>query len=286
MKHFCMIANTRTNATEEDVAEIRRLIEKRGGTLVVLPGRDPATLGAAREGFTDLAFLPEDAEACLVLGGDGTVLQAARELDGALPILGINLGTLGFLAEVERENLEEAIDALFDGDYLEEKRLMLHGKVFREGTCIYEGNALNDIVVTRSGFSRIILTEVLIDGSRLGGYSGDGMILSTPTGSTGYNLAAGGPVMLPDSKVFAVTPICPHSLNAKGIVIPSGSRVELRVEQSKTTQKDEAIVTFDGNQGIPVTVGDRIEAEKAETVTTFLKLPGSRFLDTLRNKMM
>ena len=284
MKHFCIIVNQGKNEGMDQAERILDAIIARGGTAQILPARAERTqLG---EGFTDVNSILPEAEAVLVLGGDGTVIQAARELaEHPLPIMGVNLGTLGFLTEIELDYMEEALDQLMQDQYRLEERVMLSGVVRKNGEIVYEAQALNDIVITRSGFSRIVSMEVSVNDRPLTRYRGDGVILSTPTGSTAYNLSAGGPVIMPEAKAFAITPICAHSWEIRGVVTSAEDRIRVEIQQSKKSQKEEAIVSFDGNAGILLETGDVVEACQAEQKTRFIKLDDRGVLESLRDKI-
>jgi NAD+ kinase len=236
--------------------------------------------------YTETENIPNNTECAIVLGGDGTIIQAAYDLiRKRIPILGINLGTLGFLAEIEKGNLYEALDALFADKCQIESRMMLQGSINRNKNCVYTGSALNDVVITRSGFSRIISFSVFVNEELIDRYRGDGIIISTPTGSTGYNLSSGGPVVKPASQVMIITPICPHSLTARSIVVSSEDNVKIRIDKSKKTQEEEAIATFDGRMAILLQTEDVIDISKAQDETRLVKINQTSFFDILRTKI-
>lgn len=286
MKNICIVANSKTRASSSDVDTIINEVKAHGGTCTLLRDRTDGKASESGESFIDLSSIPDRAECAIVLGGDGTIIQTARQFAGKhIPILGINLGTLGFLADAERNNIKDTVAALLADKCTVEERLMLSGEVVSCGKVLYESNALNDIVVARSGVLRVISTEVSIDENMFGSFRGDGIIVSTPTGSTGYNLSAGGPILMPGTKSIAVTPICPHSFGDRGIVAPCTSEIRIDVVQSKKTQKDEAIVSFDGNRGIRVNTGDHVLIRKAVETVSFIRTEGYSFLNVLREKM-
>ena len=239
------------------------------------------------ENFTDITDLPKDADCVMVLGGDGTIIQAARELAAnGVPILGVNLGTVGFLAEVELVHIYKAIDAVMAGKYKLEKRFMLKGSVIKDAKIVYEANALNDIVVARGNLVRAISTTVYIDGNPMSSLHGDGIIVTTPTGSTGYNLSAGGTIILPDAEVFGIHPICPHSLNSRGVITSSAAKIDIDVEWNKRSEPDEAIVSFDGNKGIRLMPGDKVSVMKSELTVPFLRINDFNFFESYRKKFL
>lgn len=238
---------------------------------------------------TDYSLDERDAYECIIaLGGDGTILKVSRDLRGMnLPIVGVNLGTLGFLAEVEPEQIFSVLDRLMSDDYEMEERMNITGSVYKEGNevPILEDIALNDIVVSRSGFSRIIGLKIYVNGKVMDIYEADGVIISTPTGSTGYNLSAGGPIVCPKTNIMIVTPISPHSLTSKSIVFSSEDEIVVEVLKMRKAQEEEAIVNFDGQQGTQLSAGDRIIVRKADTVTKMIKLFDVSFYEVLREKI-
>ena len=280
-----IIVNHSTRAGELDICKICDYIEKQGGSCHKLNVREAGT--ELMENFTDISELPEDVTCVMVFGGDGTIIQAARQLASkGVPILGVNLGTVGFLAEVELEGIQQAIDPVFEKKYNIEQRFMLRGKVIKEGKTVYEANALNDIVVARGNLVRAIRTAVYIDGNSMKSVYGDGIIVTTPTGSTGYNLSAGGAIIMPDAEVFGIMPICPHSLDSRGVITSASSKVDIEVEWNKKSEPEEAIVSFDGNKGIRLLPGDRVEIVKAELTVPFLRINDFKFFDSVRKKFI
>ena len=280
-----IIVNHSTRAGELDIGEIYDYIEKKGGSFHKLKVREKGS--ELMENFTDVSELPKDSVCVMVFGGDGTIIQAARELaPEGIPILGVNLGTVGFLAEVELHEIHEAIDAVFEKNFHLEKRFMLSGKVIKEGKTVYEANALNDIVVARGNLVRAIRTAVYIDGNPMKSLYGDGIIVTTPTGSTGYNLSAGGSIIMPDAEVFGILPICPHSLDSRGVITSASAKVDIAVEWNKKSEPEEAIVSFDGNKGIRLMPGDRVEIIKAELTVPFLRINDFKFFDSVRKKFI
>lgn len=285
MKKFCMIVNQTTNAEGFDTKKISDYIEAKGGSagLIKTVWRDGVDF---TETFHDFENLDAETAAVLVFGGDGTIIRAARGLAGSLvPLLGINMGTMGFLAEVEVEKIYSSIDKIFLEDYMIKSHLMLKGRIMRGDEEIYSSIALNDIVLARSYDLRVIATEIRIDGTVMSSFLGDGVVVCTPTGSTGYNLSAGGTIVMPDTDIFEITPICPHSFQARGIVTNSDAKITLSFVKAKKTQTEEALVSFDGNDGIKITTGDRIEIERAEESVNFIRFEDFSFLNTLNSKM-
>lgn len=235
--------------------------------------------------------IPENIECAIVLGGDGTIIQTANDLmTREIPILGVNLGTLGFLAEIEKDHVSEALDRLFKDDYRIESRLMIEGDVVLQQPG--EGNnenikgfALNDLVITRKGFSRIISLGIYVNDELVDNFHGDGVIISTPTGSTAYNLSAGGPIVIHRTDAMVITPICPHSLSPRSIVVSSEDEIRIIVGKSKKTQEAEAIVTYDGNKVIDLGTEDTVIIRKARYSTKLIKLNRTGIYEVLRSKL-
>lgn len=231
----------------------------------------------------------EEFDCVIALGGDGTILKVNRDLrDLQVPILGVNLGTLGFLAEVETDQIVSVLDRLMAEDYEIEERMNITGTIYKAGENISVASdmAWNDIVITRAGFSRIIGLKIYVNGKVMDIYEADGVIISTPTGSTGYNLSAGGPIVCPKTNIIIVTPISPHSLTSKSIVFSGEDEIVVEVLKMRKAQEEEAIVTFDGQQSIQLTTGERIVIRKSENVTKMVKLFDVSFYEVLREKIM
>lgn len=282
MDKFCIITNPVKDENYTMTQQIQNYMSDHGKQCVLAT----SVQDEYDNYYTDRSSIPEGTECAIVLGGDGTIIQAASDLVNCkLPILGINFGTLGFLAEVEQHHIIDALDALFEDRYEMEARQMLHGNIMNGDDMYYEGLALNDIVITRSGFSRIITMEVYVNGKRMTSYRGDGVIISTPTGSTGYNLSAGGPIVKPDTKATIITPICPHSLNARSIIVSANDEIHIRIGKSKKTQLEEAIATFDGRAAIQLKTEDTIVIRKAVEDARLIKVSKNNFFDILRTKL-
>ncbi len=227
-------------------------------------------------------LVPEQMDCVIVIGGDGTLIEAARALYGReIPILGINMGTLGYLTEVEVGQIEEAVEQVLKGDFTLERRMMLQGTVEHGKQDI----ALNDIVVTRKGILRVIHFNIYVNGELLNSYEADGIIISTPTGSTAYNLSAGGPIVEPTASMFVITPICSHALNAGSIVLSSEDEIVVEIGKGKNNSKEEVFTTFDGSDVVALCTGDRVKVRRAEHDMQLMKLSKMSFLEILRRKM-
>lgn len=218
----------------------------------------------------------------LVLGGDGTLLNTAGEYVGcSVPLLGINFGQLGFLTSLELSDLYVGLEELLKGNYSVESRMMLEAQVIRREELIKKYYALNDIVVTKGAFSRIIQLETYIGGQYIDKYPADGLIISTPTGSTAYSLSAGGPIVAPDLEVMIITPICPHNLYSRPIVISPYQDVVIIPNSIKA----EVMLTVDGQQGFKLDETDQIKITKAPFSTKIIRFPKRNFFDILREKL-
>ena len=231
--------------------------------------------------------LPADIDYMLVLGGDGTVLQAVRDVkERYIPMLGINLGTLGYMTEVEPEQVEAAIDKLLSGQAHTEERMMLCADVLlKDKESDVQQWALNDVVVARRGSLQIHDFNIYVNGQFLTKYSADGIIVTTPTGSTGYNLSAGGPIVDPRTKLLMITPICPHTFNQRSIVLSKDDEIVVEIPAGKEGSLQQVEASFDGSHQTLLQTGDRIRISRWEKEAVFLKLNEATFLDILSRKM-
>ncbi len=222
----------------------------------------------------------------IVLGGDGTVLQAAKEARNLdLPIVGVNLGRLGFLTEIEPDRLEMSLERIVGEDYLTDNRMMIRGEVERNGATVLEGRSLNDIVITRFGGMNMINLPVYVNGQFLYEYKGDGIIVTTPTGSSGYNLSAGGPIVEPSADVMVLTAICSHSLNHASLILSADDCIEVRVSRDSNGNEQNIEFSFDGQIRTSLECGDIVRIRKSEEYTKFIRLNNLSFLETLHKKM-
>jgi len=225
---------------------------------------------------------PSEADCIITFGGDGTIIRAARDYAAyELPILGVNMGTLGYLAELSKEDLEQALERMLSEDFLVEERMMLTGKVIRNGAIIYENSGLNDIVLHAINDSNALNFEVSVNNEPLIQYIADGIILSTPTGSTAYNLSAGGPIVMPSGEMMVATPICPHTLVNRAIVFPGDATISICL----TAREQEAALRCDSDAFNQIQLGDRIIVSKAEKKVRLIKFEQNSFIEVLRNKL-
>ena len=236
--------------------------------------------------YTDPDLIPEGTECLLVLGGDGTLLQASRDVVyREIPMLGINLGTLGFLAEVDKHSVYSALDQLMEDDYEIEERMMLTGTVYRGDKVIGRDVALNDIVICREGALRVVRFKNYVNDVYLNSYNADGIIISTPTGSTGYSLSCGGPIVSPNGAMTLMTPIAPHTLNTRSIIFPAEDVITVELGEGRHEDMENGLASFDGDTVIPMVTGDRIVIQKASVSSRILKLNHVSFVEMLRQKM-
>jgi NAD+ kinase len=221
-------------------------------------------------------------EFVIVLGGDGTMLAAARAVAQAgIPILGVNLGTLGFLAEVTVSELNAALQAVIENRCTVETRSMIHCHLMRQGQRVVHYDAMNDAVVAKSAIARIVQFEIRVNNEFVTRYNADGLIVSTPTGSTAYSLAAGGPIVAPDVDAVVITPISPHMLTHRPLVVNDGYEVQVVLN----TEHEEAFLTVDGQVGVPLQHGDVLTCNKSARKVRLLRLSHRTFFDVLRNKL-
>ena len=285
MNSFYIITNHQKDEKLEVTRQIQNYLEKHGKTCYIQCEAKSA-IGEADYKFTNAAESPEDVECVLVLGGDGTLIQAARDtMKRNIPLLGFNFGTLGFLAEIEKENLYTALDKIMNDEYYLESRMMLNGTVYRDGKVEESDIALNDIVLNRSGALRTINYEIYVNDEFLYSCPADGIIISTPTGSTGYNLSARGPIVSPGSSMILITPICPHSLTSSSIVLSADDKVAVKMGPGRRNANEEAMVTFDGAYSVNLITGDYVEITQAKETTRLVKISKKSFVETVRKKM-
>ncbi len=284
MKHFFMIVNLDKEAAEETAGKVKDYLEAAGCTCVIsgTNGKRYDSNGKARR-FTSARTVPKKTECVITIGGDGTVIRAARDLAGKeLPLFGINRGHLGFLTHLSREDeMEPALNALIEDRFRIERRMMLHGTIYRNGEKIEENIALNDIVLNHANGEELRF-NVRLNGMPLNEYAADGMIVCTATGSTAYNLSAGGPIAAPDSSVIILTPICPHTLNTRSLILPKASRIELEMSPERSSRQ---ILFFDGDRAGSFTAGDVAVIERSEMTTPIIQLKEEPFLEKIRRTL-
>lgn len=271
MKKFGIVINEIKDPKMEVTQRICSYLNGRGASCVTVSNAEDLT---------------EKVDCMLVLGGDGTLLQASDGISGKdIPMIGVNLGTLGYLAEIELDTLEEALEQLIIDDFALDERIMLQGRIVGEEGVRDISPALNDVSITRCGSLQIISLKISVNGRFLCRWNADGIIISTPTGSTGYNMSAGGPIVEPGANLFVLTPICAHTLNARSIILKAEDIVEIEIDSGHNGTVLQVEANSDGNERISMKTGDKIFISKAESTTKIIKLSKVSFLEILHKKM-
>ena len=226
--------------------------------------------------------LAQKADVLLILGGDGTMLNAARLAgERGIPILGVNMGGLGFLTEVRLEHLYPSLERVFANEYVLDERLMIGSHIHRHGETVAQGVVLNDVVISKGTLARMIELRIAIQGQFVTNLRGDGLIVSTPTGSTAYSLSAGGPIISPSVRSLILAPICTHTLTHRPLIVPDNAEIEVTL-----TSKDEgAMATLDGQVGVALTQGDTVLLKVSEHLTRLIRFPESSYYAVLREKL-
>ena len=274
MNRFLIVTNDGKDVDHKVTGRVIHFLEKAGKTCVLC--RKDEKKNIIKEA------LPPDLDCAIVIGGDGSLIEVAWILwNREVPVLGINMGTLGYLTEVEVSHVEEAVQKIVDGDYELEDRMMLAGKFEDQA----EDVALNDIVVCRKGELRVIHFRLYVNGALLNSYEADGIIISTPTGSTAYNLSAGGPIVEPTASLIVITPICSHALTTSSNDLSSDDEIVVEIGRGRSGMEQEVFVSFDGADTRTLRTGEMVKIQKAEASTKFVKLSRGSFLETLRRKM-
>jgi NAD+ kinase len=266
----------------QTACELSEWLEKRGIALIGEPYADtgkPDLAACERPAVKGDRF---DADLVIVLGGDGTMISTARLIgDRQVLVLGVNYGSLGYLTEFRIEEMFPALEAILAGEYAVDSRVMLRAGHFRNDELIAQGRVLNDVVINKAALARIIEIEVALDGQFVNSFRSDGLIVSTPTGSTAYNLSAGGPIIYPSMNAVVVTPICPFTLTNRPIVIPDSAEIELKL----VNDAEGVVLTLDGQIGYTMNAGDRVIIRKSSTTFNIVQPPNRNYFDVLRNKL-
>ena len=273
MNNFFIISNRMKDPDFEFGGKVRDYLVSRGASCTEAFGDQDGKQVA-----------PEKTDLIIVLGGDGTMLKAADDnAGGRVPLLGINLGQLGYMAEIEKEGWKEALDSVLSGDYEIEERMMLEGRSARTGETM---EALNDIVITRAGKLQVVGIDVYVNGQFLNRYEADGIIVSTPTGSTAYNLSAGGPIVEPQARLILMTPICAHTLNTRTIIFSPNDTIEMEIGAARTGKQAEVDADFDGDyHSVRMKTGERMRIRVSAKTTRILRVKRLSFLEVLHRKM-
>ena len=279
-KRIGIISRPRRSNLAGVVPQLLHWLEQRGVTQVL----DPETAGSLKgDGLGKTRHqVAEEADLLLVLGGDGTLLAAAREAASrGVPILPVNMGSLGFLTSFTVDELYPALEATLAGESTINERVLLFVERVNRGEILTQQRVLNDCVVHKGTLARMIELELYIDGGFVCRYRADGLIVATPTGSTAYSMSAGGPIVHPAVESILITPICPHTLSDRPVVVPDSSKIELRVAESS----ESVFLTLDGQTGVPMQVGDRVRLTRAPERLKLIQPPNKTYFEILRNKL-
>jgi NAD+ kinase len=279
LKSFGLVVNLDKKGVRKLVREVAYVLISKGCTALIEEDM-AATLGMPELGVPRNLFY-EQAECMIVFGGDGTLLGTARNvIRTGIPFIGINLGHMGFLTEIDIPEALLSLEKLLDGKYDIEERMMLQAHVYREGKLLQRLTGLNDAVITKGAFSRLIVLDVYVNGDYVNTYHTDGMIIASPTGSTAYSLSAGGPLVVPNVDLMLLTPICPHALWARPMVIAPKSIIKMVIRSNQ----GEVMLTMDGQQGISLCQYDQVIVSRSPEKARLIRLGGRSFFEVLRNK--
>ncbi len=278
MKKIGIICKQGRKEPQEILKELLPLLRQKGCETFV----DADTAAALGINGFSRSEMASWVDLVLVLGGDGTMLSVSRLVaEKGVPILGINLGSLGFITEVNRDDIFDAVDKMLNNDFVIEERLMLSAAIYRNGEKITEYAVLNDVVINKGALARIIDLETNINNHYVTTFKADGLIISTPTGSTAYSLSAGGPIIYPTIESVVLTPICSHTLTNRPIVLPDSSKIEIIIK----SLSEDVFLTLDGQVGFPLRMDDVIEINKARYKAKLLIPAGHDHFKVLRTKL-
>lgn len=286
MKKFFIIYNTVKEDAGKVADKVSRLLFSKGCEPVL---NEPLKVSSPYL-YTNPKELSKDIDCIIAIGGDGTLIRAARDTAGLdIPLVGINTGHLGFLAEIEKDKLDQALDKLIHNEYYIENRIRLelgiYEKTDRESVETVSDSALNDVVLLRKSFSGILGINIYVDGQHLNSYNADGIIISTPTGSTGYSLSAGGPIIDPVSNMILITPINPHTTNSRSIVLSGDTKIEVELNERSFASGVNGIVVCDGERVGLLKKGLVMSVTRSNHSTKIARLNRMSFIKILRNKM-
>ena len=279
-RHAALVGKFNSGGIREELGSIAKFLVDRG-LAVSIEAETARNTGIAAWPALDAKALGAACDVAIVLGGDGTMLGIARQLARhGTPLVGINQGRLGFITDIAFGGFESALAAILEGEYDEEQRAMLEGNVERDGTSIFEGFALNDVIVSRGATAGMVELKIEIDGEFVANLRADGLIVGSPTGSTAYALSAGGPILHPGIAGWVVVPIAPHDLSNRPIVVPDSGRVAIEIVAGR-----DASVNFDMQSLTSLAHGDRIHVRRSAHRARFLHPRGWSYYSTLRNKL-
>lgn len=254
----------------------------RRGLGMVLEASTADMVGKPHIARREIKTIGADIDLAIVIGGDGTLLNVARNIAGyRVPLIGVNVGRLGFLADISTDNMFEVIGKILDGEFRTEERFLLHAEIVRDGKVIHTSNPFNDVVLNKGNLARLIEFETYVDGDFVSETRADGIIVATPTGSTAYALSAGGPILHPTLPAIILVPICPHTLSNRPIAVNSSSQIEIVL-----TDEQEAHVTFDGQSTFTVRNNDRLRVRRGDTPVTLIHPANRNHYEVLRAKLL
>ena len=282
MKKFCIITNSYKDKNSIIANSIKEYLEKFDAECIIkkMFENDETDFIIDRDEI-------EGYECVITIGGDGTLLLVAKELiDMDVVFIGVNKGNLGFMAEIPSEDIYMYLDKLIENKFSVEPRMMLKGEVIRDGKVIADTNVLNDVVVHRGSCPDISDFTVYVNKSLLGEYSSDGIVISTATGSTAYNLSAGGPIARPESTMIIMTPVCPHTLSNRSVLFSRNDEIELLIKELRKPGEELRTVSFDGRDVITVKTGDIIRVTRAKQITKIAKINQDSFLQVVNKKLV
>lgn len=277
MKKFTIVSNPLKDVDLKIANEVAAYLEAKGAESLIVN---------RSEDLPDLNEQVEKTECIIVIGGDGSMIHVVWRFGKLkLPYVGVNMGRVGYLTEIEPDNCREYLDALISDEYETEPRMMIAGSINMAGKDLITCESINDIVISRGDTAQIIRCEIFVNGELLYTYNGDGVIVSTPTGSTGYSLSAGGPIISPKASMILITPICPQSLNSRSVVLSADDEIEIKVGDYRKGVRMKANVFSDGQKYAEISSSDSIRIRKSDKVYTMLKIKKESFMETLRKKI-
>lgn len=279
MKNIGVFCKQKVPVGREVLTELTQWLEKKG--CQVLMDKDTAGI-VGQDSPYQRSEIPEHADLVIVLGGDGTLLSVARITHRFnVPILAVNLGSLGFLTEVSLPDLYDVLEKVLNGQFEYESRMLLNACLWRGEKKVAEYHVLNDVVINKGAVARIVNLEVKVNDQHMTSYRADGLIIATPTGSTAYSLSAGGPIMHPSMNALVLSPICPFTLTNRSIVIPDQSLIQVEL----ATENENVRVTLDGQEGCDMVQGDVLKVKKTQTAIKLIQAPGKNYYKILRQKL-
>ena len=283
MKYFYIVTNRFKDPDGVNTRKIAHFLRSKGAECVCQIEQEKAFNKTGS--YSDVRLVPDNTECVIVLGGDGTLIQASRELsEKDIPFIGVNIGTLGYLTDTDMSSFEETLESLLRDDYEIDRRMMLDGCIYRGEERIFSDMALNDVVINRNGALRIIDFDIYVNGEYLNSFAADGVIVSTPTGSTAYSLSAGGPIVQPNAHLIMITPICAHTLTQRSIIFEQNDEIVIQMNDNKKLS-EERVATYDGESYCNVITGDRVVITRSDKTARLIKTSRISFLERIRNKM-